>query len=220
LHLAFDTSQSSILRPVRGVLNAIQQRTISLKNVVSPKELGPLALGLPRLGLMRYLHRRLYIDPGTAVLATLDLEQVPQRDWQICADADADADGAGASVAWDVAREDAENAARYIPVCRKILAKLQSEAAFTIDASLPADTTVDFLLDHLKRKATDTFHFAGGLRMSAAADGLVDPQLRFARLPNVYLLSSAVFPRVGTSNPTHTILALADRLAEHLLETS
>jgi choline dehydrogenase-like flavoprotein len=33
---------------------------------------------------------------------------------------------------------------------------------------------------------------------------------------NVYICSSAVFPTSGFSNPTHTLLALTVKLAEHL----
>ena len=54
--------------------------------------------------------------------------------------------------------------------------------------------------------------------MSAAADALVDPQLRLAGANNVYVLSLSVFPRVGTSNPTLTLLALGHRLARQLAD--
>lgn len=214
LHLAFDTSESSILRPVRKVLIAIQQRTISLRQCPSPGEIGPMLVGLPRLGMMRYLRRRLYLDPGTKVLATLDLEQVPLREWRL----EREPDGTGCTVTWDVAPEDAAHAARYIPVCREILRRLQAEAAFEIEEVLPdLETDPNSLINHLKHKAVDAYHGAGGLRMSASHTALVDPQLRLTGVNTVHILSTAVFPRVGTSNPTLTILALGHRLAEHLL---
>ena len=53
--------------------------------------------------------------------------------------------------------------------------------------------------------------------MGATREALVDPDLRLAGVGNVHILSTAVFPRVGTSNPTLTILALGHRLAQHLL---
>ena len=53
--------------------------------------------------------------------------------------------------------------------------------------------------------------------MSASpADGIVDPNLLLYSTKNVYICSSAVFPSSGFSNPTHTLLALAVRLAEYL----
>jgi choline dehydrogenase-like flavoprotein len=52
---------------------------------------------------------------------------------------------------------------------------------------------------------------------SSPSNGLVDPNLRLHGLANAYICSSAVFPTSGFSNPTHTLLALAVRLAEHLM---
>jgi choline dehydrogenase-like flavoprotein len=213
LHLSFDTSTSSILRPVREVLNAIQQRTLRGKQL-SLRDIGPLIVGVPRLGLMRYLRRRLYLDPGTRILATLDLEQAPRREWGI----EREKSGPDCTVAWDVSQEDAALAARHIPVCREILRRLQSEAAFDVEDLMPGfENDPVRLKDYLKRTAVDTFHSAGGLRMGVDPGAMVDSDLRLMRVKNVHVLSAAVFPHVGTCNPTHTILALAHRLGEHLL---
>ena len=63
----------------------------------------------------------------------------------------------------------------------------------------------------------DGYHHMGGMRMSTSpATGLVDPNLRLHGTDNAYICSSAVFPTSGFSNPTHTLLALAVRLANHL----
>lgn len=207
VHLSFDTAGSLILRPVRAVLNAIQQRTLKLEGGLSMREVGALLIGLPRLGLMRYLRGRLYLDPGTKVLATLDLEQVPREEWRL------ERDGEGCSVRWDVAAEDVENAKKYIPICLEILKKLNEEAAFDVEMLIPdPEREPERFLEHLRRESEDTFHSAGGLRMGTGAGALVDAELRLAGAPNVHVLSTAVFPRVGTSNPTHTILALGHRL--------
>ena len=63
----------------------------------------------------------------------------------------------------------------------------------------------------------DSFHHMGGTRMAeTAAGGVVDVNLRLHGVENVFVCSSSVFPSSGFSNPTHTILALAFRLADHL----
>jgi choline dehydrogenase-like flavoprotein len=55
------------------------------------------------------------------------------------------------------------------------------------------------------------------MRMAASPnDGVVTPDLRLHGTRNVYLCSGAVFPTSGFSNPTHTVLALAMRLADLL----
>ena len=63
----------------------------------------------------------------------------------------------------------------------------------------------------------DSNHHMGGMRMSASdTTGVVDTNLRLYGLTNTYICSSAVFPSSGFSNPTHTVLALALRLSDHL----
>jgi choline dehydrogenase-like flavoprotein len=55
------------------------------------------------------------------------------------------------------------------------------------------------------------------MRMSTSdATGVVDTNLCLHGLTNTYICSSAVFPSSGFSNPTHTVLALALRLSDHL----
>jgi len=66
-------------------------------------------------------------------------------------------------------------------------------------------------------RVVDTYHHAGGARMSALArDGVVDTDCRVHDMQNLYLASGAVFPSGGSTNPTFTIMALALRLAQHL----
>lgn len=71
--------------------------------------------------------------------------------------------------------------------------------------------------DRFLAQCQDSFHHMGGMRMAAtAAAGVVDLNLKLHGTPNVYICSGAVFPTSGFSNPTHTLLALAARMAEHL----
>jgi len=62
-------------------------------------------------------------------------------------------------------------------------------------------------------------HHIGTARMSRVPQtGVVDSQCRMHEVPNLYISSSAVFPTGGFANPTLTIVALAARLADHLVE--
>ena len=64
----------------------------------------------------------------------------------------------------------------------------------------------------------DSNHHMGGTRMSSdPADGVVDANLRLHGVANGYVCSASVFPCSGFSNPTHTMLALAMRLADRLV---
>lgn len=66
-------------------------------------------------------------------------------------------------------------------------------------------------------KCDDSNHHMGGMRMaSSPGRGVVSPDLLLNGTRNVYVCSGAVFPTSGFSNPTHTVLALAIRLAHRL----
>ena len=61
------------------------------------------------------------------------------------------------------------------------------------------------------------YHHMGGTRMASdASTGVVDANCRLFESPNLYIASSSVFPTSGWANPTLTIIALAERLADHL----
>ncbi len=63
----------------------------------------------------------------------------------------------------------------------------------------------------------DAYHHMGTTRMADSAQyGVVDTNLRLFGVLNGYVCSSSVFPSSGFANPTHTLIALAARLAEHL----
>ncbi len=65
----------------------------------------------------------------------------------------------------------------------------------------------------------DAYHQMGGARMAGSAgDGVVDSNLKVFGTDNLYALGAATFPSGSFANPTLTALALAVRLADHLVE--
>ncbi len=61
------------------------------------------------------------------------------------------------------------------------------------------------------------YHHMGTTRMSVEPSyGVVDTDGKLWDRDNLYMAGSSVFPSVGFSNPTLTIVALASRMAEHL----
>jgi choline dehydrogenase-like flavoprotein len=61
-------------------------------------------------------------------------------------------------------------------------------------------------------------HHMGTTRMSASpSDGVVDRNCQVHDVSNLFIAGSSVFPTVGFANPTFTIVALALRLAQHLV---
>lgn len=63
----------------------------------------------------------------------------------------------------------------------------------------------------------NSHHVMGGSRMADdPREGVVTPDLRLHGVRNAFICSASVFPTSGFSNPTHTLIALAIRLADHL----
>jgi len=71
--------------------------------------------------------------------------------------------------------------------------------------------------DEIKDEWTINGHHIGTTRMSASAtEGVVDKNLKFHGVNNLYVAGSSVFPTAGISNPTMTIITLSIRLAEYI----
>jgi choline dehydrogenase-like flavoprotein len=71
--------------------------------------------------------------------------------------------------------------------------------------------------DTIKASMRESYHHIGGTRMSESAHtGIVDKNLKMFGVDNAYICSTSVFPSAGFVNPTHTLIALGLRLAEHL----
>lgn len=67
-------------------------------------------------------------------------------------------------------------------------------------------------------ESSSSHHFMGTTRMSARpADGVVDPDCAVHGVPNLYVASSAVFPRGGYANVTLTAVALGLRVADRVV---
>ena len=60
-------------------------------------------------------------------------------------------------------------------------------------------------------------HELGGARMGTdPKTSVVDAFCRTHDVPNLYVVDGSVFPSASEKNPTHTIMALAARTAEHI----
>lgn len=65
----------------------------------------------------------------------------------------------------------------------------------------------------------DVFHPGGTTRMGLDGNtAIVDRDLRTFAVPNLWVVSTSVFPSGASANPTMTLMLLALRLAEHLVE--
>src|SRR5262249_37718266 len=84
------------------------------------------------------------------------------------------------------------------------------------DYDMPVEPLADFSsapksIDYFYAAATDAYHLGGGLSFGFDGSAVVNTNLLLSGTENVYVVSSAVVSRSGVVNPTHTLLALADR---------
>jgi choline dehydrogenase-like flavoprotein len=77
-----------------------------------------------------------------------------------------------------------------------------------------------YIADNAASPPGSSIHYVGTCRMAADPNGgVVDKNLKYFRSKNLYVCDGSVMPVLSEKHPTLTIMALADRLAERLIET-
>jgi choline dehydrogenase-like flavoprotein len=117
-------------------------------------------------------------------------------------------------VAWKTSEQELHSIRRYVEVASEVFAR-KDWGRIVPHRDLFAEGDV------MSARFEDIFHHIGGTRMGLTeGDGVVDPDLKIFGTRNAYVCSSSVFPCAGFANPTHTVIALALRLAHHLADLS
>jgi choline dehydrogenase-like flavoprotein len=137
-------------------------------------------------------------------------EQAPQKASRLTLGSDRDALGQRQlQVDWCFTDQDHRSMAKTLELLSKRFVEV-GMGRFDFGDDLPSLETM-----------TDAAHQMGTTRMAhRPEEGVVDPNCRVFGTENLYVASSAVFPTGPSYSPTFTILALARRLGEHLLQTS
>ena len=155
------------------------------------------------------LRHRVYNPASAGVRLRVHCEQRPDSQSSITLSAERDSLGLlRARLDWRISGLELETIRHFAETATNSLAPL-------------ADVQPDpALINHdpaFLDRCDDSNHHMGGMRMAASpSDGVVTPDLLLHGTRNVYVCSGAVFPTSGFSNPTHTVLALAMRLADRL----
>lgn len=199
----FDTSThylSDGVSATRALSAAIDAR--SLRHAA--REAPGVARGLADLA--GYAISKLRRSPPDAVAVRMLSEQLPDRDSRVRLAEGRDRLGLRrVSIDWRVSATDLELIRRHRDVLAGLLAE-RGVARFR-DPFEPEQV----------RPLMSNHHHLGTTRMHTdPRHGVVDEHCRVHSVRNLYATGSSVFPAGGYLNPTLTILALADRLAEHL----
>jgi choline dehydrogenase-like flavoprotein len=160
-----------------------------------------------------YIERRAYAPPDVRIFLRIHCEQEPTSRSNITLTDQRDPLGLlRVRFDWQISERELETIRQYVLIAQRCLSGV---ARIIPDEDLMAGSQ-KFLT-----RCDDSNHHMGGMRMSTSdSTGVVDPNLRLYGLANTYICSSAVFPCSGFSNPTHTVLALAIRLSDHLCQAN
>lgn len=160
------------------------------------------------------VHNRTSYPKDTAIYLSVSVEQPPNKESSIILSDKRDALGQKTAVMdWRIGAPEVEAMQLFISEFSAAmedakLGKLELEPHVAQRNS-----------EEMIRRMCDQNHHIGATRMATEMQqGVVDQNLKVFGADNVYVCSSSVFPTGGFSNPTHTILALAIRLADHLSE--
>jgi choline dehydrogenase-like flavoprotein len=180
-------------------------------SAVTPAELAYLLPRMPAV-LWDFVKKKTdpsFVLPSARLKLSVYCEQSPLSNSSITLTKQRDALGMFRSrIDWKVSAQEVATVRRYVQIAKRVfeqrgLARIEPDP--------------DLFEDDIVHRFHDTFHHMGGTRMaSSAMAGVVDPDLRLFGTRNAYICSSSVFPAAGFANPTHTVLALAIRLAWHL----
>lgn len=181
---------------------------------VGRADLAHAAKHLPLLlrSAWRYkVKHRAYHPTDASIAMRLHCEQEPMGESSITLAETRDGFGMFRSrLCWRISALELETMRKFVEMAKDMfhyngLARLEPDADLMATSSSFAE------------KCDDSNHHMGGMRMAdSPSEGVVDRDLRLHGSRNCFVCSSAVFPSSGFSNPTHTLLALSVRLAEHL----
>ncbi|SCX40083.1 Choline dehydrogenase [Klenkia marina] len=200
-------------------LDAVRRLAGALRRRRLPDDLGTdlrlavrAVLPTVRTGWRRWVRGLASGRPASRVRLDVWLEQVPDPESRVTLDADRrDAFGfPSPRVDWRVSETEVRTSRT---MARWVAEDLRTHGLAEV-TELPAMTDDEAW----RASVADAFHPAGTTRMSTdPTTGVVDPDLRVHGVDGLYVASSSVFPIAGYANPTLTIVALALRLAEHLV---
>jgi choline dehydrogenase-like flavoprotein len=156
-----------------------------------------------------YFHRKVYTPQGVARVNVM-METPPSPDNRVRLSTETDGLGMPkAVIEWQID----PLVRQTLLACTDLASDYFARAGLgelQLDDWLPQDDWAA----HIK----DAKHHIGTTRMAnSPTEGVVNEHCRVHGIANLYVAGSSVFPTSGHSNPTATLLALALRLADHLL---
>jgi choline dehydrogenase-like flavoprotein len=157
------------------------------------------------------VERRAYNLFSDEILIGVEVEQLPTAASYLCLAPHWPPDSAPIGVHWSVDGREIRSLRAF---CRSLAGFVEANGLgrAEIDNRI-TDEDPSFFDD-----CEDAFHQMGGARMARdSTHGVVGPELRVFGVENLWAVGAAVFPSGSFANPTLLAMALAHRLADHLV---
>lgn len=169
---------------------------------------------LVRLGYDRLVQRRLFVPDGMELNLVLDFESYPSESNRIVLE-----EGA-AKLYWDVRSEDVDIFTKLLSCGLAQVQRWAKEGGTSMELLVGGDDRADTEA-YLRRHAIDAYHLGGGLAAGPAQDGgLLDQDLRFHAISNLWVMGTAAFAAPGIANPVETLLGMCERYATSAVATA
>ena len=205
-HFVIEAPENSGFAVARDILRGLQAK--NYLSVFKSLYKVPIAMvDLIRMIWMRYIKQKLSISKGSKIYVNLDFVKVPLADNAITCDHIESSDAIALN--WTITENLGE--------CANLaFDKLQSFWAENNLIKVGGLKKVECPVDRQQaiENIYDIYHPAG----TCAIGRVVDSDLRIIGLSNGFVIGSSVFPKLGRSNPTLTIMALSRRLGITLIK--
>lgn len=208
-HIAFE--ERAGFGALRDVFRRLQRR--SAPGLEALIELVRALPWLSRALWWRFYEHRLLYPPDSEIQVHIVIEQRQRAENRILLSADrCDIFGQPLAVIdWSIDAEDECNLVKVTDA----FAQMWAATDWAILGAMRRRPTSEAVAE--LKHGGGIYHPAGTIRMARTpADGVVNSHLTTFRVPNLHVISTAVFPALGGASPTMMLLILALRLCDHL----
>jgi choline dehydrogenase-like flavoprotein len=213
--VALDLPANSALAIVRRVLRSVQKRQLAV-TMLDASRLTNQFRYLARGAYWYIARRQMLMTPDTGLKLEITAEQVP--DWSNRITLSPRRDRLGAAMArldWRLTDRDEHTLQSATKRIASYWARSRLEQICRIEWIPGVREQSMKLIDAVDQRA----HPSGSTRMgSDPRQSVVGSDLRCHHVPNVSVVSTSTFPTAGSINPTMTLMQLALRAADTLLQ--
>jgi hypothetical protein len=207
VHFNFNTNHSTY----RDVLKYIfKRKIISFKDMILLiVSIFLIIKDIYNLFIFRFFYRIAWFYKSTKMLLEIDIEQIPNKDNRIFL-----VNKKNLAIDWRISSKDI----KYVKIISNIFAECWNNSKLKkiaiVKINLPSSKK---LLISMKKNFKAPYHPTGTIRMgNNPKESVVDKNLKVWKVNNCYVLSTAVFPSSGSANTGMCLLALANRLSDHI----